>query len=145
MATLVSHITDLATAIRNKLNLMTPRLIPAGGILGQVLAKTSSTDYAVAWGNRTVILTGTTDTNGLATITFSPAFTNVPFVTGQCNQASTANPVRMTSVEVLDLTKTGCIIKTMRHAVTGVLLLNTQVPGAEPSPSTSYQLFVYGT
>lgn len=36
-------------AIRNKLNLMTPRLIPAGGVTGQVLAKASPTNNDVTW------------------------------------------------------------------------------------------------
>lgn len=49
MATLAARITALAGAIRDKLNLMTPRLVPAGGTTGQVLAKASATDYALSW------------------------------------------------------------------------------------------------
>ncbi len=46
---LVSEISDLAAAIRNKINLIVPRLIPAGGTTGQVLAKDTATDYDVSW------------------------------------------------------------------------------------------------
>lgn len=49
MATLASRITSLAGAIRDKLNLMTPRLLPAGGTTGQVLTKLAATDYDVSW------------------------------------------------------------------------------------------------
>lgn len=34
---------------------LTARVLPAGGGTGQVLAKTSSTDYAVAWANQTAV------------------------------------------------------------------------------------------
>jgi hypothetical protein len=46
---LVDKIIALAAAIRDKLNAMTPRLLPAGGASGNMLHKTSATDYAVAW------------------------------------------------------------------------------------------------
>lgn len=46
---LASRINDLAGAIRDKINLMVPRLLPAGGTTGQVLKKTSNTDYEVSW------------------------------------------------------------------------------------------------
>lgn len=46
---LASRISDLAGAVRDKINLMMPRLLPAGGSSGQVLAKTSATDYATSW------------------------------------------------------------------------------------------------
>lgn len=46
---LVERIGDLAAAIRDKLNLMMPRLLPAGGAAGHVLTKTASADYAAAW------------------------------------------------------------------------------------------------
>lgn len=46
---LVSEISDLAVAIRTKINLMVPRLIPAGGTTGQVLTKNSATDYDASW------------------------------------------------------------------------------------------------
>ena len=49
MATLSSRITDLAAAVRAKFNLVTPRLLPAGGSTNQTLRKSSGTDYAVAW------------------------------------------------------------------------------------------------
>ena len=49
MSTLVQRIADLAAAVRDKINVMMPRLLPAGGANGQVLTKTSATDYAVAW------------------------------------------------------------------------------------------------
>ena len=47
--TLTSRIADLAGAVRDKINLMVPRLIPPGGGSGQVLSKSSATDYAVGW------------------------------------------------------------------------------------------------
>lgn len=46
---LVSEISDLAVAIRTKINSMVPRLIPAGGTTGQVLAKDTATDFDVSW------------------------------------------------------------------------------------------------
>lgn len=46
---LASQVTALAGAIRDKLNTMTPRLLPAGGGTGQVLAKVNTTDYNVTW------------------------------------------------------------------------------------------------
>ncbi len=49
MATLVSHIVDLVTAIRTKLNLMTPRLLPTGGVYGQILYKSGPADGASGW------------------------------------------------------------------------------------------------
>ena len=49
MATLAERVSDLAGAIRDKLNSMTPRLLPAGGGTNQVLAKTGTADYAVGW------------------------------------------------------------------------------------------------
>ncbi|AXQ68625.1 hypothetical protein HOU00_gp086 [Caulobacter phage CcrPW] len=144
MATLAARIGLLAQAIRDKINLIMPRLLPSGAIAGQVLMKNSSTNYDVVWGNRTVTFSGTTDSNGLATLTFSPAFSAVPFVTGECYQASTANPLRYTAVQALDVTVSGCKIRTMRHASTGVLLLNTTVPGMEVFPSAPYMVRVTG-
>jgi hypothetical protein len=47
--TLAARLAALATAVRDKINEMMPRLIPAGGASGQVLAKTSGSDYAVGW------------------------------------------------------------------------------------------------
>ena len=46
---LVSRVSAGFAAVRDKINLMTPRLLPAGGSSGQVLAKTSASDYATAW------------------------------------------------------------------------------------------------
>ncbi|UTU08865.1 hypothetical protein CcrJ4_gp114 [Caulobacter phage J4] len=47
--TLAARISALAGAVRDKLNTMTPRLLPAGGSVGQVLTKTAGTDYAAGW------------------------------------------------------------------------------------------------
>lgn len=44
-----SQVSALAGAIRDKLNTITPRLIPAGGTTGQVLSKSGSADYAFGW------------------------------------------------------------------------------------------------
>ena len=46
---LASRINDGFAAVRNKLNLMVPRLLPAGGSAGQVLTKASAADYAAGW------------------------------------------------------------------------------------------------
>lgn len=46
---LTSRVTDLAAAIRDKLNLMTPRLLPSGGNSGETLVKSSANDYEVVW------------------------------------------------------------------------------------------------
>ena len=46
---LVSRVSAGFTAVRDKINLMVPRLLPAGGSAGQVLSKTSASDYATAW------------------------------------------------------------------------------------------------
>jgi hypothetical protein len=62
MATLVSGINNLAIAIRNKINLMVPRLLPGGGTTGQVLSKQSLTDYDSDW-----ITLGTTAQRNIGT------------------------------------------------------------------------------
>jgi hypothetical protein len=46
---LASQVSALAGAIRDKINTMTPRLLPAGGTTGQVLSKTNATDYNAQW------------------------------------------------------------------------------------------------
>lgn len=46
---LTERVTALAAAVRDKLNAMTPRLLPSGGGAGQVLAKSSGTDYEAQW------------------------------------------------------------------------------------------------
>lgn len=51
MATLVSRITDLAIAIRERLNLIMPRLLPSGGVDGQVLTKNGSEPFSSEWRN----------------------------------------------------------------------------------------------
>jgi hypothetical protein len=68
MASLVSRIADLAAAIRAKLNTMTPRLLPAGGAVGQTLTKTGSADYAAGWSappTSTIALVDFTVTNSV--------------------------------------------------------------------------------
>ncbi len=59
---LVSRVTDLAVAIRDKINAMMPRLLPSGGTAGQVLRKTSSTNYATGWAT---LPAATTTTDGV--------------------------------------------------------------------------------
>lgn len=49
MATLSARVTDLAAAVRDKINLMVPRLMPSGGASGQALVKTSGANYAAGW------------------------------------------------------------------------------------------------
>lgn len=59
---LAARVTDLAAAVRDKINLMVPRLLPSGGSTGQVLAKTAATNYAAGWADAggTEIHVGTT-------------------------------------------------------------------------------------
>ncbi|UHG90123.1 discoidin domain-containing protein [Spirosoma oryzicola] len=46
---LISDLKAFATAVVTDVNSLRPRLLPAGGTAGQVLAKSSSTDYATGW------------------------------------------------------------------------------------------------
>lgn len=46
---LAARVTALAGAIRDKLNTMTPRLLPTGGATGQVLAKINGAPYNTQW------------------------------------------------------------------------------------------------
>lgn len=57
---LVAQITALAAAVRDKFNAVTPRLLPSGGSAGQVLTKSSATDFAANWTTQTKITAGTT-------------------------------------------------------------------------------------
>ncbi|MGH0331007.1 hypothetical protein [Sinorhizobium meliloti] len=46
----VSSVSSLATRIGNEIrDAVKPRLLPSGGTTGQVLNKTSGTNYAVGW------------------------------------------------------------------------------------------------
>lgn len=45
----VSRMADFAAAVRDKINLMVPRLLPAGGSVGEVLTKTSAADFDAGW------------------------------------------------------------------------------------------------
>jgi hypothetical protein len=49
MATLSQRITELAIAILGTVNLIMPRLLPEGGIDGQVLAKKGSEPFVTEW------------------------------------------------------------------------------------------------
>ncbi len=50
---IVNHISDLATAIGNLLrDSVLPRLLPSGGAVGQVLAKSAAADYAAQWADQ---------------------------------------------------------------------------------------------
>jgi hypothetical protein len=57
---LASQVSALAGAIRDKINTMMPRLLPAGGTTGQVLSKTSGTNYDTGWISQTKVTAGTT-------------------------------------------------------------------------------------
>lgn len=46
---IASRVSDLAAAIRDKINSMMPRLLPIGGSSGQVLVKSSATNFDVDW------------------------------------------------------------------------------------------------
>jgi len=47
--TLVERITALAAGVGTRLAEHLPRLLPAGGSAGQVLAKSSATDFSAGW------------------------------------------------------------------------------------------------
>lgn len=49
MASLQDRLTALATRVGVQVKAMTPRLLPGGGTTGQVLTKTSASDYATSW------------------------------------------------------------------------------------------------
>ncbi len=51
---LASRIDDLAAAVRDKLNLMSARLLPTGGTAGQVVTKTGPAVADVAWATPSV-------------------------------------------------------------------------------------------
>ncbi len=52
--TLEQRLTALVVAVRTKLNLMTPRLLPTGGAVGQILYKSGAADGASAWSTPTL-------------------------------------------------------------------------------------------
>jgi hypothetical protein len=49
MATLISRINDVVTNIGTDIKTLFSLAIPAGGATGQVLTKSSGTDYATSW------------------------------------------------------------------------------------------------
>jgi hypothetical protein len=49
MATLEYRLNAFAVSVRNKINSVLLRCLPAGGAKGQVLAKTDTTDYNAGW------------------------------------------------------------------------------------------------
>lgn len=67
MATLSQRITELAIAIRDKVNLIMPRLLPEGGIDGQVLAKKGSEPFVTEWRNSA----GGSSPNDINNVTFT--------------------------------------------------------------------------
>lgn len=139
---LSSNVALLAGKVRDKLNLMTPRLLPAGGVVGQQLVKASSADYVFQWGNRVEAYTGmVTDSAGRKTITFAVPFTTPPFLMGQVYQSSTGD-VRATSVEVLDLTRFGCTLQAYRSLRGSLLGLTSTV---DPLPGATMNLLVVGS
>jgi hypothetical protein len=72
MTTLVQRISDGFAAVRNKLNTMTPALLPAGGSQGQVLVKNTANPFDVLWATiKAYTATGaglTVDGNGVFTL-----------------------------------------------------------------------------
>jgi hypothetical protein len=58
MADLKTRIENLAATIRDKINLMVPRLIPPGGAAGQAFIKQSGANYDGAWQSLPVWLPG---------------------------------------------------------------------------------------
>jgi Major tropism determinant N-terminal domain len=78
----------------------TPKVLPAGGTTGQVLAKTSSTDYAVGWSDTTTASqvqqyvknnTGTTLLKGQAVYVSGATGTNVLVSLARANAESTSS------------------------------------------------------
>lgn len=46
---LATQLSNLTIRLRTKINEMMPRLLPAGGSAGQVLAKSAGANYSVTW------------------------------------------------------------------------------------------------
>jgi hypothetical protein len=82
MATLQNRLSDLAIAVRDKINLMVPRLLPTGGSTGQALVKTAGADYAAAWQTLT---SGGSAIGIIVNVDFGASFTDKAstVVTGQ--------------------------------------------------------------
>lgn len=61
---LASQVSNLATRIATEFKTVAPKLVPAGGAAGQVLAKSGAGDYATAWVDRQIVVgtTAPTDT-----------------------------------------------------------------------------------
>lgn len=69
-------------AANTAINLLTTQVLPAGGTTGQVLAKSSNTDYATGWvaaGTGTVTTLSVTTANGVSGVVTNP--TTTPAIT----------------------------------------------------------------
>lgn len=76
--TLAERISALALAVRDKVNLMVPRLLPAGGTVGQMLRKTGAGNYATGWGDPGFPITiGRTTVNQVVSSTSVVNITNL--------------------------------------------------------------------
>lgn len=53
MATLEQRLVAFAQRVRDQFNTIKPRLMPSGGLVGQVLKKTTAADYAADWADET--------------------------------------------------------------------------------------------
>jgi hypothetical protein len=79
---LADGVTALAAAVRTKINLMMPRLVPAGGTSGQFLAKTSGSDYAVGWSSGATVVI-----NAQTGVSYTLALTDVGKLVTRSNGA----------------------------------------------------------
>lgn len=131
MATLISRLSDLATAIAAKFNGIAPRLLPASGSTGQVLTKASAADYASAWAyggqhaaptTRTIAAgtayqATTTAKSALVTINITSTAT-ISLVAGQTNTADIV--IGATNAVA---TGTGTVIGKYANSNTGTLTI----------------------
>ena len=93
---LASRVGLLSTRVSNYLrDSVLPRLLPAGGSAGQVLTKSSATNYAVGW--TTPAAGGGSSTKGTATFTITPA----------------ANSYATVSIDDTTVTATSVVLPTM--------------------------------
>lgn len=134
MATLKTRIENLATAVGNYLrDSVLPRLIPAGGGTGLVLAKTGAGDYAVGWaaaggatlsGQSTITLP---DGAGVLEWTEQVAAAGVLAANTLLCQLAAGADADQNTADMIDLVTLGAV--TALNAITFTLTLSTPLSG----------------
>lgn len=136
MATLSSRITDLTAAVRDKINLMVPRLLPSGGTGGQVLAKNSATNYDTAW---TTLSGSGTPVSSLSAISYLDGSELVQVRSGSTDYKATYSQLNAGAFVKLQsdytLTSTTAGQKLFNHTTNGALIL--------PTGSYTFDCFLY--